>query len=186
MFQFLIELKYLAVFLGTFVEGPTVGLLAGVFAKIGYFSLVTVYLVHVLADLSADFFFYAIGYFGGNKALPKVAKFLRFSVKDTEDAEKTFNSNGKKIILIGKITHVVGFPILLAAGITRYPFLKFAVFDLIATLIKSAILIGLGYYFGDFWVKIHNVFLDAGMAGIIIILVPILYFIIKRRKKINL
>jgi membrane protein DedA with SNARE-associated domain len=181
MFQFLIELKYVAIFLGTFVEGPTIGLLVGLFAKLGYLSLFLGYLVHVIADLSADFLFYAIGYFGGKKALHKVAKYLKFSVKETENAEKTFNNNGKKIILIGKITHVVGFPILIAAGLAKYPFWKFAIFDLIATLIKSAILIAVGYYFGNFWIKIHNVLLDVGFAGVLIILVPLIYFIIKRR-----
>jgi len=183
MFNFLIELRYVAIFIGTFVEGPTVGLLAGVFAKLGYLSLVTAYVVHVLADLSSDFFFYSLGYFGGHKALPKIAKFLRFSIEETNKAERVFHNNGKKFIIIGKITHVVGFPILIAAGLVRYPFLKFALFDLIATIIKSAGLLALGYFFGNFWDQINNVFLDVTLAGVIIIILPIIYFVIRRRKK---
>jgi membrane protein DedA with SNARE-associated domain len=183
MFNFLIELRYVAIFIGTFIEGPTVGLLAGVFSKLGYLSLVTAYIVHVLGDLSADFFFYSVGYFGGRKALPKVAKFLQFSVEETEKAEHIFHRNGKKFIVIGKITHVVGFPILIAAGIARYPFFKFALFDLIATIIKSAGLLALGYFFGNFWQKINNVFLDVTLASILIIILPFIYFVFRRRKK---
>ena len=183
MFDFLIELRYVAIFIGTFIEGPTVGLLAGVFAKLGYLSLITAYIVHVIADLSADFFFYSVGYFGGRRALPKVAKFLRFSVEETNKAERIFHQNGKKFIVIGKITHVVGFPILIAAGLARYPFFRFAIFDLIATIIKSAGLLALGYFFGNFWEKINNVFLDVTLAGVFIIILPCIYFVIRRRKK---
>ena len=183
MFNFLIELRYVAIFIGTFVEGPTVGLLAGVFAKLGYLSFVTAYIVHVLADMSSDFFFYSLGYFGGRKALPKIAKFLQFSVEETNKAERVFNKNGKKFIIIGKITHVVGFPILIAAGLVKYPFAKFATFDLIATLMKSAGLLALGYFFGHLWDKINNVFLDVTLAGVFIIILPFIYFVFRRRKK---
>ena len=179
----LVELKYLAVFIGTFLEGPTIGLLVGVFAKLGYFTLPLGYLVHVLGDLSADFFYYSVGYFGGHRALPKVARCLKFSVEETDKMEHLFRRNGKKFIVIGKITHVVGFPILIAAGLARYPFWKFVVFDLFATLIKSGILLALGYFFGNFWEKINTVFLDISLAGIIVIVIPFVYFVFRRCKK---
>ena len=177
------ELRYIAVFIGTFVEGPAIGLLAGVFAKIGYFSLPVVYAVHVIADLSADLFYYSIGYFGGHRALPKIVKLLKISEEETEKSAQTFNKHGRKILIAGKITHVVGFPILIGAGLSHYPISKFIIFDFIATIIKSGILIGLGYFFGNYWEKINNVFSDVALAGILIIAAPIIYFVFRKRKK---
>jgi len=183
LIHFLIELKYVAVFIGTFIEGPAVGLLSGLFARTGYFSLPIVYVVHVIADFSADLFYYSLGYFGGHRAVPKIAKFLKISISEEIKDEHQFHQHGRKILLVGKITHVVGFPILIAAGVSRYPISKFVIFDLIATVIKSAGIIALGYFFGNYWSTINNVFSDMTLAGVIIILIPVIYFVFRRRKK---
>ena len=54
------QLKYIGLFIGTFVEGPTVGLLSGFLIKVGILNLFWSYLVYVVADLSADLFYYYI------------------------------------------------------------------------------------------------------------------------------
>ncbi len=180
LLQFILDWKYSAIFVGTFFEGPVVGLLAGLFAKVGYLNLFAAYAVHVIADLVADFTYYSIGYFGGEKFLPRAAKFLNFSVEETERAKVKFHENGKKIIVLGKLTHVIGMPILVAAGLVRYPAIAFIAFDLVATIIKSAAIIGIGYYFGGYWQKINNVFLDVTLITWAVVVIPTLYFIVKR------
>jgi membrane-associated protein len=182
--QFLLNLildwKYSAIFVGTFFEGPVVGLLAGLFARVGYLNFFAAYVAHVLGDFVADFVYYSIGYFGGEKFLPRAAKFLNFSVDEVERARIKFHQNGKKIVILGKLTHVIGMPILVAAGLARYPAARFAVFNLVATLIKSAAILALGYYFGSFWQKINNVFWDITLIAWAVVVIPTAYLIFKR------
>ncbi len=182
MLELILNWKYSAIFVGTFFEGPVVGLLAGLFARVGYLNLFAAYTVHVIADLVADFTYYSIGYFGGEKFLPKAAKFLKFSIEEVEEAKSKFHRNGKKIILFGKLTHVIGMPILIAAGLARYPAISFGVFDLIATIIKSAGIIAIGYYFGGFWQKIDSFLLDVTLIAWVVVAIPTIYFVIKRVK----
>ncbi len=180
VYDSILSFKYLAIFIGSFIEGPTVGLLTGFFARMGYIHLSFGYLAHVAGDMSADLMYYALGYFGGVTFLPKLARLLRYSLSDVESIEKSFNKHSKKLIILGKLTHVVGFPILLAAGMSKYPWYKFVALDLIATLLKAAILVFIGYHFGGYWEKVNNVLIIAGVTGAIVVGVQVGYFLVRR------
>jgi len=185
VYNLIISFKYVAIFLGSFIEGPTVGLIVGFLSRVKYINLYWGYSAHVLGDISADMIYFTIGYFGGMKIVPKFARLLRYSVNDIEAIENAFKKHSIKLIIVGKITHVIGFPILFAAGITRYKWYRFLLFDFIATLIKAAILVFIGYYFGGLWEKVDNVLLIIGGLGALIIVGQGLYFIVRRLIKIN-
>ncbi len=180
VYDSILSFKYIAIFIGSFIEGPTVGLLTGFFARMGYIHLSYGYLAHVAGDLSADMMYYFIGYFGGLTFLPKLARMLKYSLSDVESIEKSFNKHSKKLIILGKLTHVVGFPILLAAGMSKYSWYRFAILDFIATLIKAAILVFIGYHFGGYWEKVNNVLIIAGVAGAIVVGVQGGFLLVKR------
>ena len=180
VYDSILSFKYIAIFIGSFLEGPTVALLTGFFARMHYINLFYGYSAHVLGDMSADMFYYAIGYFGGVTFLPKLARMLRYSLTDVEGIEKSFKKHSKKLIILGKLTHVVGFPVLIAAGMSKYSWYRFLAFDLIATLIKAAILVFIGYNFGGYWEKVNNVLIIGGVAGAIVIGVQLGYFLVKR------
>ncbi len=180
MFEFL---KYLGIFLASFTEGPTAGVSVGFLSRLGYMNIYLGYLTHVFGDLSADFLYYSLGYFGGIKLLPKLAKFFGFTLKEIEKAKIFFQSNRKKVIVFGKLSHFVGLPILITAGIAQYPWWKFLILDFFATAIKSAFLVAVGYYFGEVWKRYSNVFLDTTIALFMLIFIPIAYFLFKRRKQ---
>lgn len=183
LFGYIVHMKYLAIFLGTFIEGPVVGLLAGFFSHVNHIQLVYGYLTHVAGDLSADMMYFSIGYFGGKKILPKISHLLKFKPEESKRAGDMFKRHSYKIIIFGKISHVFGFPILIGVGLSRYSWLKFLVFDLIATFIKSAVLIGLGYYFGSLWKQIDNILTYISLTGIILLIIFALYYFIRRRIK---
>jgi len=181
LFNYIEHLKYIAIFLGTFVEGPVVGLLVGFFVRINHIQLVYGYLAHVLGDLSADMMYFFIGYLGGKKILPKIAALLKFKPEESKKAGVLFKKHSYKIIIFGKISHVFGFPILIGMGLSRYSWVKFFIFDLIATLIKSAMLISLGYYFGSLWKQIDSLLAYIAMAGGLLAAIWVLYYLIRRR-----
>lgn len=185
LYNFIINFKYVAIFIGAFIEGPTVGLIVGFLSRVHYINLVLGYFSHVSGDLAADFLYYGIGYFGGVKIVPRIARILKFSMKEIEDIEKSFDKHSKKLIIFGKITHVIGLPILIAAGGVRYKWYKFIIFDLIATLIKSGILVFIGYHFGGLWEKANNVILVLSGVGLIIVLGQAALLLIRRFIKIK-
>jgi len=180
VYSFIVSFKYLAIFLGSFIEGPTVGLIVGFLARIHYINLAWGYTAHVLGDFTADQVYYAIGYFGGATIVPRMARLLKFSVKEVEDIEKSFSQHSKKLIVLGKITHVIGFPILIAAGVMRYSWYKFLAFDFVATLLKAAILVFIGYHFGGLWERVNNVMLVATGIGMLIIVAQVIFLVIRR------
>lgn len=185
VYSLIISFKYVAIFLGSFIEGPTVGLMVGFLARVKYINLYWGYTAHVLGDMTADMIYFSIGYFGGMKIVPRLAKILRYSVNDIENIETAFEKHSIKLIIVGKITHVIGFPILFAAGITRYKWYRFLLFDFIATLIKAAVLVFIGYHFGALWEKVDNVLFVIGGLGALVIVAQISYFMVRRIIKIN-
>jgi len=185
LYQSIITFKYIAIFIGSFIEGITVGLIVGFLARMHYINLYWGYLAHVFGDWSADIMYYAIGYFGGAKIVPKFARFLRYSVKDIENLEKVFKKHSTKFILFGKITHVIGFPLIIAAGLARYSWYRFVLLDFVAELIKGAILVFIGYHFGGFWEKVDNTLFVLSGIALLGIVGQVGFFFVKRFLKIR-
>lgn len=185
VYGLIVSFKYIAIFAGTFIEGPTVGLIVGFLSRVHYINLYWGYFAHVLGDLSADLLYYGIGYFGGAKIVPKMARIFKFSVQEVENLEGSFTKHGKKLIIAGKITHVIGFPILIAAGVVRYKWYKFIIFDFVATLIKASALIFIGYHFGGLWEKVNNALLVFTGVGLLVVVGQITFILIRRFIKIK-
>lgn len=175
----LIEIsKYAGIFIGTFIEGPAVGMLTGSLIKLGYLNIYLSYLVYVMGDFTADCLYYAIGYHGGARFLKR----FTFSSKTLEKIKKNkvfFHNHSNKIILFGKLTHFFGLPILIGAGLTHYSWKKFLIFNLIATLIKSAIVIAIGFYLTSLWMGINNTINYIGLIITFLTAIFFFYFLIK-------
>ena len=176
------HLKYLGIFIGTFVEGPTIGLLAGFLVKIGFLNLFLVYLSHVLGDLTADFFYYFVGYHGQKKFLERINISEKNIIK-AEKIKKIFHQHPQKIIILGKLTHIIGLPVLLGIGMSRYNWRKFLLFDFLATIIKSALLISVGYYLAESWTKANDFISHLSWFGLLSLLAIIICFVMKKLVK---
>ena len=159
--------------------------MVGVFSRMELINPYIGYLVHLFGDMAADAMYYAIGYYGGAKALRKLAKYLKFSVEEVEDFEKKFDKHSVKLIFFGQITHFIGFPILMAAAVTRYPWYKFLFWDFIATAIKATILFAIGYCFAGLWEDVNSILFTFAMIFLLIITLQIAYFLLRRIIKIR-
>jgi membrane protein DedA with SNARE-associated domain len=176
------HLTYLGVFIGTFLEGPMVGLLTGFLVKAGFLNFPLAYAAHVFGDLTADFFYYFIGYQGREKLVKK----LGVSEKNLTRAERIrrlFRERPQRIIVLGKLTHVVGLPVLLGIGMSHYPWPKFLLFDFLATIIKSAVLIFLGYYLAEFWTKASDLISYLNWLGMLVIIIIVGYLAMREATK---
>lgn len=130
------------------IEGPVVTVIAGWLASIGVINLAKAYVLVVVADLVGDSILYLLGRYAP-LALPQSWRNrIGASPRNLVRLRQSFRDTGPKILMIGKITHAAGFAALFAAGTARMRFGTFLLFNLLATLPKSAAFLALGYLVG--------------------------------------
>lgn len=165
------------------IEGPIVTIIAGFLTSLGYFSFALVYLVSVAGDLGGDILYYLIGRIGGGKILTR-EKFLGIKKEQWQGLENHFNRHSGKTLLFGKLTHSIGAPILVAAGLAKVPFRKFIWYNFIGTLPKSLAFLLIGFYFGQAYQQIDK-YLGYAILSVFfaIILAAAIYLFAKRLRK---
>ena len=158
------------------VEGPIVTIVAAYMASLKLLDLGNVILCVIIADVVGDCILYAMGR-GLLDWLPLSIR-RKFGVSRRRMAQmiRTFRDNGVRLLVIGKLTHAVGFAVLFAAGAARMPFLTFVLANLLATIPKSLILVAIGYMFGSAhavmaeWFSVGSVIVLGLMAATLLVL----------------
>ena len=176
----LLHYKYLALFPLAIAEGPIITVVTGLFASLGYLSFWLAYFIIVVGDLVGDAVHYSFGRWGGRAFIDRWGKYFGVGPGQIAPIEKQFDKRGDKLLFIGKMSHGVGGAFLIAAGLIKMPFDKFIFANLLATLIKSLILLLLGFYFGQALGTINNylerIFLISIGAAFFGALIYFLYF----------
>lgn len=139
------HLGYIGVLLGTFLEGETTILIAGIFAKLGYLELEKVMFFSFLGTFVGDCSFFLIGRLFGRPVIERCG-FLR---------NRAFLSN--KIIrqyphlIIFVMRFLAGFRsiILLLLGCANVRTGRFLLADLVSSLVWSVIVSSVGYTFAN-------------------------------------
>ncbi|MGA8848790.1 MAG: VTT domain-containing protein [Dehalococcoidia bacterium] len=176
--------KYLFLFPVAVVEGPIITVIAGFLSSLGLLNIFIAYAVVVVGDIVGDIMHYAFGYYGRQKFVKRWGRFLGITLERVEQLEKHFEKHTGKTLIIGKLSQVVGAVVLVAAGIARVPLRKFIWYNFISTLPKSLILLLIGYYSGESYVKISS-YLDYTAIGTVVaaVIFIVIYFMIKNVSK---
>ncbi len=183
----LINYGYFILFPIMVAEGPIVTIIAGFLSSLGYFNFFVVYAVAFLGDITGDVIYYLIGRWGGQKIVKK-GKFLGIKLNNIEKIEGHFKEHSGKTLLFGKLTHSVGAPILIAAGMAKIKINKFILYNVVGSIPKTFIFLIIGYYFGSAYNKIDKYFgyFSVLMLIIIVSVVAIYFYIKKNKDKINI
>ncbi len=80
----------------------------------------------------------------------KYAKYLLLSEEKLVKSEKFFNKHGNSSIFFGRLVPVIRHLISIPAGIAKMNYFNFALYTLIGSLLWSAVLGALGFYFGKY------------------------------------
>jgi membrane protein DedA with SNARE-associated domain len=130
------------------IEGPVVSILSGFLSAQGYFVWYWVLCLLVCGDLIGDLIYYWIGRSGGTNlaALGRRAGVDRVL---TPELRRGLTENAARMLVIGKWTHSIGCVVLIGSGMLRLPLPGFVLVNLLATVPKSALLFGFGYFAGD-------------------------------------
>ncbi len=177
----LITYKYAIIFPVSIIEGPAVSIIAGSLAQAGYINVYIVYFLVVLGDIVGDTMYYAIGRFGGLYFIRRWNHILKINTEKVVSLEKTFEKHGPKLIVIGK-TQGLGSIVLMSAGLAKYPYLPFIWYNTLVTLVKSFVLLYVGYAFGKQYTVANNYIVKIGIILSFVFLVGVYLYFTKRAK----
>lgn len=167
IFKLLFTYSYLILFPLVVIEGPIVSIIAGVLVSLGFMDFLPTYLTIVTGDLSGDLLYYSAGRWWLNKTYKGLLKFFRINFDLIHKLEKAVKKNKGPFLFFGKLSHAIGGLILFAAGSAGIPVREFMWFNFLATLPKSLILLGVGYYFGS-TISNFNKYVDFTVLGLFI------------------
>ncbi len=183
IYAWLLVYKYLVLFPITIVEGPIITIIAGFLVSLGYLNILITYAVVVAGDLVGDIIHYLIGRYGGIRFVERWGRYIGLGRKQIELIEKQFALRGSKLLFIGKMTHGIGGAFLVAAGIIKMPFGKYFFSNMLATLLKSLILLIVGYYFGQAFVAINSYLEKIAIFSLTVSVTASLAYLLYHRQK---
>lgn len=152
--NFLEQSKYFLLVIGTFFEGPIVMTTSGFLWHMGKFNFLPMYIILVITNAIADTIWYLVGYFGARPIILKYGKFFHITPEIMGKVEKDFHKYHSKILIINKLTSGFVVLVLLFAGMTKVPFKKYALINLLGGLIFVLLLVCIGYVFGNIYIII--------------------------------
>lgn len=138
------------------LEGPIVSVIAGWLVRLGYLQFASVVVVCIVADLIGDGLLYCIGRAAKGVLPDRMWRRFRASTGGEHGLLEHFQKEGGRILIIGKLTHSLGFAALMGAGAARMPLLSFFWYNLVATVPKSLFFVVLGYALGEAYTSIDT------------------------------
>lgn len=184
--SWLLKFRYLILFPVTLFEGPIITVIAGYFSSLNFFNLYVVYGVVVLGDTVGDLLYYAAGRWGRWRFCRRWGKLLDVEESRVARMERYFGKHAGKTLFFGKFGYGFVGTMLFTSGVAGVSLARFLVFTFPATLIKSMLLLLIGFYFGYAYKKIA-LYLDYtsyAMIGAAVILLLVYFYFQRRARKI--
>ena len=135
---------YLAVFIGTFLEGETILVMAGFFAERGYLDIFVVAIVAALGAYIGHVFWFFMGRRYGVKLLDRFPKMKQHFGRGI----RLFERYGATAIIITQWLYGLRITCAVIIGISRISVLKFLIFEAISVAIWAVAISAAGYFFG--------------------------------------
>ncbi|PIR41882.1 MAG: hypothetical protein COV30_01680 [Candidatus Yanofskybacteria bacterium CG10_big_fil_rev_8_21_14_0_10_37_15] len=145
----LIEHKYVFIFLGVAVEGINTTILAGFLASIGAVALWPAFLLALAGQIINASGWYTVGYFAGSKPIDKWGRKDEKSRRIIEKVEHYFKRYSGRAIFIAHITWSLTIATMVMAGSFKYNFKKFTLYNFFGSSVWVLMVFFVGYFFGQ-------------------------------------
>lgn len=135
---------YLAVFVGTFLEGEAILVAAGFFAERGYLDVFVVGIVAFAGAYAGHLFWFWLGRVHGVKLLERFPRMKLHFGKSI----RLFERYGAAAIIITQWLYGLRITCAVLIGMSRIGLLKFLIYEAISCALWAAVITALGYSFG--------------------------------------
>ena len=151
--------RYLILVPAAFVWGLLVCMLVGVAIRLELLHFFPAYFCVMAGELIGDMLWYSIGYRWGERFVARFGRYVGISASQVARAETLFRKYNQRILLSSKLTNGFGFsiPILFTAGMSHLSFFRFMHANLTGQFFWSGGLIAVGYFFGDWYLRVNEV-----------------------------
>ena len=136
---------YLAVFVGTFLEGEGILVAAGFFAQRGYLDVVLVAIVAFLGAFFGHLFWFWLGRAHGVRLLDRFPKLRKHFGKGI----RLFERYGAAAIIISQWLYGIRITAAVIVGFSKISVAKFLFYEGISCLLWAVVITAAGYYFGS-------------------------------------
>ena len=169
----IIQYRYLILVPAALLWGLLVCMLVGVAIRVGTLGLIPAYACVMAGELLGDIFWYRVGYHWGEGFVHRFGKYVGLDQSHVDTAKRLFQKYDQRILLISKLTTGFGFaiPILFTAGMSHMSFWRYMRANLTGQFFWSGGLIAVGYFFGDWYLRVNSAFEKGTIVSLAIILV---------------
>ncbi len=180
---------YLGIFIMMFLESSffpfpsEVAMIpAGYLASKGEISLIGAFLAGAGGSLAGALFNYVLGHKLGRPFIVKYGKYIFLKPQSIEKVESFFEKYGPASTFWGRLLPGIRQYISLPAGIGKMPLAAFSIYTFLGAGIWCAVLLAMGYIFGEHEEQIKPV-LHYLIGGIIIMVIGVFYYYRRKNKK---
>lgn len=182
-FALILQYKYAVLFPLSIIEGPILAVIGGFLASLSIFNALIVYAIVVVGDIVGDGVLYFIGRFGGGHFLRRFGKFFKITEEKAAAAKELFAAHHKKSLVLSKILHGIGISGLIAAGSLKIPYPKYFLTCLSVSVLQSAVLVAVGFFFGSAYIQIGKYLDYYAVAAFIVAVIIATIVVIKLRAR---
>ena len=154
-------------------EGPILSMIFGALIKLKIVTFLPIYASLMVGDLIGDVIWYYIGYHFGHRFIKRFGKYFNLTETGVEKVTRIFHKYKHRILFISKISNGFGFALvtLMTAGMVKIPVWRYMTINLIGQFVWTGILLGIGYFLGNAYVTVNNIF---GKISIIVLFIIVI------------
>jgi membrane protein DedA with SNARE-associated domain len=138
------QFGYIAIFVGTFLEGEAILVAAGFFASRGHLSFTPVVIVAFIGAYVGHVFWFWLGRVHGVKLLDRFPRMKRHFGKGI----RVFERYGAAAIIITQWLYGLRITCAVIIGMSRISIVKFLLYEAASCAVWSVVITALGFYFG--------------------------------------
>lgn len=138
------QFGYIAIFVGTFLEGEAILVAAGFFAARGHLSLTPVFIVAFMGAYVGHIFWFWLGRAHGVKLLDRFPRMNRHFGKGI----RVFERYGVAAIIITQWLYGLRITCAVIIGMSKISIVKFLFYEAVSCAVWTAVITALGFYFG--------------------------------------
>ena len=160
------------------LEGPVISLLTGWLIALGMIPAPLAFVIILLGDVAGDVLLYAIGRGSLQWLGRRLPTRLRPSRRRMAGLIRKVRRNDARLLIGGKLTHIGGFAVLLAAGAARVPVWRFLWLNTLAAAPKAAALLALGWAAGTAATRVAEWLAIGGQVGLLVLAAGLLGWVL--------